>query len=79
MNFTDMLKNDSWDDTFLQEDINKSFNQFLNNFYISFELCFPMQHVTTSTNLKNNHWLTKEYLVNGRRASLFSAVIEITP
>jgi hypothetical protein len=56
-NFTEMLKNESWDDTFLQEDINKSFNQFLNTFYISFELCFPMQHVTTK--LKNNCWLTK--------------------
>jgi hypothetical protein len=57
MNFTDKLKNESWDDTFLQEEINKSFNPFLNNFYIPFELCFPMQPVTTK--LKNNFWLTK--------------------
>jgi hypothetical protein len=52
-----MLKNEAWDDTFLQEDINESFNPFLNTFYISFELCLPMQHVTTK--LKNNCWLTK--------------------
>ena len=53
-NFTNMLKNKSWDDTFIKEDIN---NQFLNTFYISFVLCFPMQHVTTK--LKNNCWLTE--------------------
>ena len=52
-----MLKNESWDDTSIQEDINISSNPFLNTFYISFELCFPMQHVTTK--LKNNCWLTK--------------------
>ena len=51
MNFTDMLTNESWDDTSIQEDINKSSNPFLNTLYISFELCFPMQHVTTK--LKN--------------------------
>ena len=56
-NFTDMLKNESWDENFLQEDINKSSNPFLNTLYISFELCFPMQHVTTK--LKNNCWLTE--------------------
>jgi len=55
--FTDMLESGSWENTFLQGDVNKSFNPFLNTFYISFELCFPMQHVTTK--LKNNCWLTK--------------------
>jgi len=55
--FTDMQENGSWDDTFLQGDVNKSFNPFLNTFHISFESCFPMQHVTTK--IKNNCWLTK--------------------
>ena len=61
MNFTDKLKNESCNDTFLQEDINKSFNPLWSTFYISFGLCFPMQHVTTK--LQNNCWLTKEIRV----------------
>jgi hypothetical protein len=43
-NFTDLLKNVSWDDIFIQEDINKGFNSFLNNLLISFKCCFPLQH-----------------------------------
>ena len=39
-----MLRNEPWDDTFLQEDINRSFNTFLNTFLIPFECCFPLQH-----------------------------------
>jgi len=51
-NFTDMLKNEFSDHNFLKEDINKSFNPLLNTFYISFELRFPIKHVTIK--LKNS-------------------------
>jgi hypothetical protein len=79
-----MLKNESCDDSFLQEDINWSFNLFLNTLYISFELRFPMQHVTTE--LKNNCWLAKGiscewkkslYIVNtNRNYRIIKAYIE---
>jgi hypothetical protein len=42
--------------TFHQNDIDKSFNSFLNTFLIVFDTCFPILHVTTIT--ENNHWIT---------------------
>jgi len=41
---------------FHQNDINKSFNSFLNTFLIFFDTYFPILHVTTKT--QNNHWIT---------------------
>ena len=54
-NFTDMLNYYSWDTTFHQNDINKSFNSFLHTFLTFFESCLPL-HVTTQT--KSNQWVT---------------------
>jgi hypothetical protein len=55
VNFIDMLKNESWDNTLLQNDINKSFNSPLNTFLI-FLILFS-DHVTSKTN-KKNCWIT---------------------
>jgi hypothetical protein len=48
-NFIIMLKNESWENIFLQNDINKSFNLFLNTFLNFYESCFPFIHVTCKT------------------------------
>jgi hypothetical protein len=48
-NFIIMLKNKSWENIFLQNDINKSFNLFLNTYLNVFESYFPYMHVTPET------------------------------
>jgi hypothetical protein len=51
-NFIVMPKNESWEYIFLQNDINKSFNLFLNTFLNIFESCFPFIHVIPKTKKK---------------------------
>jgi hypothetical protein len=64
-NFIEIIKQESWEGVFSLEDVNKSFNSFLNSFLIHFESCFPMQH--TSLKAKNSSWLTKGILVSCKR------------
>ena len=46
--FTEMLKNESWDNIINHTVVNGSFNLFLITFIIIFESCFPMQYATNS-------------------------------
>jgi len=54
--WTEMFKNESWDNIINHTDVNDRFNLFQNTFLIIFESCFPMQYVTK--NFPNNHWIT---------------------
>jgi hypothetical protein len=60
-NFIEIVKNESWEEVFSQDDVNKSFNSFLHLFLIHFESCFPIQHNFKN---KNSSWLTKGILVS---------------
>jgi hypothetical protein len=74
-NFIEIIKQESWEEVFSQEDVNKSFNSFPNSFLIHFESCFPMQHI--SLKAKNSSCLTKGILVSckrKRRLYIFSII-----
>jgi hypothetical protein len=55
--FLDTLSNETWENIYAHDDINKLFNSFLNTFLLIFESCFPLQ--TSTLKAKKNEWITK--------------------
>jgi hypothetical protein len=44
-NFLKLLKNETWGVFYELHDVQDTFNSFLNTFLITFESCFPAQHI----------------------------------
>jgi len=57
--FINKLSNESWDNVFINDDINEMFNSILNDYLKIFNSCFPLQTVKTKNNYTKNNWITK--------------------
>ena len=51
VNFIDMIKNETWENTYSMNQVNDIFNACLNTFLIHFESCFPIYYVTRNIKL----------------------------
>lgn len=71
-----MLNNESWDNAFHQNNINKSFNSFLNTFLIFSEPYFLIIHATVKT--KNNHWITTGIRISCKRKKNLYIQVDMT-
>jgi hypothetical protein len=56
-NFQEMLSYELWDDVFRNDNVNNTFNEFLNTYLRNFYSCFTKK-ITTSK-LKCSPWMTQ--------------------
>ena len=72
--FQELLYNETWDSVYLNDDVNGSFNAFLNTFLNISEAGFP---VIYTNNVTNNGWIQKalRYPANAKKKG-FTFLVE---
>jgi hypothetical protein len=66
-NFQKLLKTETWVNIYKHDDVNDTFNSFLNTFLLIFEHCFPVQYLTSKSKSNNKEWITKGIRVSCRQ------------
>jgi hypothetical protein len=69
LNFKDQLKLESWDEVYLQSDVNSAYCVFLSKFYKYFLHFFPIKIVLNKERGKSN-WITEGIKVSRQRLQL---------
>jgi len=66
--FLNYLQIEPWDHILAMDDVNDSFNTFMNTFLYYFNITFPLKIL--SLNKNNNKWITKGLLVSKSKLRL---------
>ena len=76
--FKQALHNNNWNDIFEVDDVNKTYNSFINDFTRLHELCFPLKRVRVDKKCNEKPWMTKG-LINAckKKNSLYRIFIKI--
>ena len=65
LEFQILLSHEYWEDIFMEDDANTSFNKFLNIYLRMFHCCFIMKH--TNCQAISKPWLTKDIQTSSNR------------